>query len=101
MPSRSSGWALLGLLSLAYVAVSYLLGRSSYAVLGAIGILATTTYFTLDGFSALNVFFPFGPGDVGGDPLDPWQIALSFVAAGLAIVVLGLVGDRVTALRRR
>lgn len=95
------GWAFIGLLSLAYVAAAYLLARSSYAVLGTIGILATTTYFTLDGFSAFNAFVPFGPGDAGEGGLDPWEVALSFVFAGLVIVVLGLVEDRVTALRRR
>ena len=95
------GWVLVGLLSLAYVAASYLLGRSSYAVLGTIGILATTTYFTLDGFSFVGAFVPFGEDEISGGGLDPWQIALSFVAAGLVIVLLGLVEDRVTALRRR
>ena len=94
------GWAFVGLLSLAYVAASYLFARSSYAVLGAIGILTTTTYFTLDGFSVLGAFLPFGSGEVN-EGLDPWQIALSFVAAGLVIVGLGLVEDRVTAYRRR
>ena len=94
------GWAFVGLLSLAYVAASYLLARSSYAVLGTIGILATTTYFTFDGFSALGAFVPFGSGEVD-QGLDPWQVALSFVVAGLVILVLGLVEDRVTALRRR
>ena len=94
------GWAFVGLLSLAYVAASYLLARSSYAVLGTIGILATTTYFTLDGFSVLGAFLPFGSGEID-EGLDPWQVALSFVAAGLVIVVLGLVEDRVTAYRRR
>ena len=95
------GWVLVGLLSLAYVAASYLLGRSSYAVLGTIGILATTTYFTLDGFSLLGEFLPFGSGEISEGGLDPWQVALSFVVAGLVIVVLGHVEDRVTALRRR
>ncbi len=93
-------WVLVGLLSLAYVAVAYLLARSSYAVLGTIGILATTTYFTLDGFSVLGAFLPFGSGQVD-QGLDPWQIALSFAAAGLLIVLLGIVEERVTALRRR
>jgi hypothetical protein len=92
-------WVFVGLLSLAYVAAAYLLGRSSYAVLGAIGILATTTYFTLDGFSFLGAFLPFGSGPVE-EGLDPWQVALTFVVAGLVIVVLGLVEDRITALRR-
>lgn len=93
-------WAFVGLLSLAYVAASYLFARSSYAVLGTIGILATTTYFTLDGFSLLGAFLPFGSGEIE-QGIDPWQVALSFVAAGLVIVALGLVEDRVTALRRR
>ena len=95
-------WAFVGLLSLAYVAAAYLLARSSYAVLGTIGILATTTYFTLNGFSLFGEFLPVGSGEIHeGSGLDPWQVALSFVAAGLVIVVLGLVEDRVTALRRR
>ena len=93
-------WAFVGLLSLAYVAAAYLLARSSYAVLGTIGILATTTYFSLDGFSIVSAVLPFGSGVVE-EGLDPWQVALSFVVAGLVIVVLGLVEDRVTAFRRR
>ena len=93
-------WAFVGLLSLAYVGAAYLLARSSYAVLGTIGILATTTYFALDGFSLLGAFLPFGSGEIQKG-LDPWQVALSFVAAGLVIVVLGLVEDRIPALRRR
>ena len=94
------GWAFVGLLSLAYVGAAYLLARSSYAVLGAIGILATTTYFALDGFSVLGAFLPFGSGQIEKG-LDPWQVALSFVAAGVVIVALGLIDDRIPALRRR
>ena len=92
-------WAFVGLLSLVYVAAAYLLARSSYAVLGTIGILATTTFFTLDGFSVVSAFVPFGSGAVE-EGLDPWQVALSFVAVGLLIVALGLLEDRVTAFRR-
>jgi len=94
------GWAFVGLLSLAYAAAAYLLARSSYAVLATVGILAMTTYFSLDGFSLIGAFLPFGSGVIE-EGLDPWQVALSFVAAGLVIVVLGLVEDRVTAFRRR
>ena len=93
-------WAFVGLLALAYVGAAYLLARSSYAVLGTIGILLTTTYFTLNGFSVLGAFLPFGSGEIEKG-LDPWQVALWFVAAGLVIVVLGLVEDRIPALRRR
>lgn len=94
-------WAFVGLLSLAYVAAAYLLGRSSYAVLGVIGILATTTHFTFDAVGLAGAFLPFGGGPSEASGLDPWQVALWFVAVGLGIVALGLVEDRITALRRR
>lgn len=90
------GWVLVGLLSLGYVATAYRLERSSYAVLGALGIVATTTYFTLNGFSLVSAFLPFGSGEIE-EGLEPWQTALSFVAAGLGIVLLGLLHDRLRA----
>lgn len=95
------GWALVGLLSLGYVAAGYLLGRSSYAVLGVLGILATTTYFTFDAVGLVGGFLPFDAGPFEGGGSEPWQVALWFVAVGLGIVGLGLIEDRVTALRRR
>ena len=70
-----AGWILVGLLSIAYVAGAYAFGRSSYAVLGAIGILATTTYFIQDGLSFVGFFVPLEVGDPEGG-IDPWQIAL-------------------------
>jgi hypothetical protein len=88
-----AGWTLLGLLSLGFVAAGYALGRSSYAVLGALGILATTTYFIQDALSYVGLFVPF---DVGGaeSVREPWQVALYYVAAGLFVFALGLVGER-------
>ena len=93
------GWTLVGLLSLAYVAVASWLGRASYAVLGAIGILATTTYVTLDSFSFVGAFVPFGVGD--GDGIDAWQATTYYVVAGLVLVGLGLLDERFTARLRR
>ena len=55
-----------GVVSLVYVAVARSLGRSSYAVLGAIGILATTTYFIQDGLAFVGVFVPFFDRRAGG-----------------------------------
>ena len=89
----NAGWILVGLLSVAYVAGAYAFGRSSYAVLGAIGILATTTHFIQDGLAFVGVFVPFEIGDPEGG-IDPWQIALYYVFAGLLILALGLVGER-------
>jgi hypothetical protein len=88
-----AGWILVGLVSVAYVAGGYAFGRASYAVLGALGILATTTYFIQDGLSFVSIFVPLDVGEPGGGT-EPWQIALYYVVAGLLILALGLVGDR-------
>ena len=86
------GWTLVGILSLAYIGLAYALDRASYAVLGAIGILATTTYITVDSFSFVSTFLPFGIG--GGEGIEPWQATSYFIVAGLLIVGLGLLDDR-------
>ena len=88
-----AGWILAGLLSIAYVTGGYAFGRASYAVLGAMGILATTTYFIQDGLSFVSIFVPLEVGEPGGGT-EPWQIALYYVVAGLLILALGLAGDR-------
>ena len=62
-------------------------------MLGAVGILATTTHFIQDGLAFVGVFVPFEIGDPEGG-IDPWQIALYYVFAGLLILGLGLAGDR-------
>ena len=67
--------------------------RSSFAVLGAIGILATTTHFIQDGLAFVGVFVPVENGDPNGG-IDPWQIALYYVCAGLLILGVGLLGER-------
>jgi hypothetical protein len=90
--SDDAGWALVGVLSLAYVTAAYWLERSSYAVLGAVGILAATTYFSFDALSFVGGLFLGGSAAEGG--IEPWQVALWFVCAGLLIGLLGLVGDR-------
>ena len=89
----NAGWILVGVLSVAYVLGAYTFGRSSYAVLGAIGILATTTHFIQDGLAFVGVFVPVEIGDPNGG-IDPWQIALYYVCAGLLILGLGLLGER-------
>ena len=89
----NAGWILVGVLSVAYVLGAYTFSRSSYAVLGAIGILATTTHFIQDGLAFVGVFVPVEIGDPNGG-IDPWQIALYYVGAGLLILGLGLLGDR-------
>ena len=89
----SAGWILVGLLSLAYVAGAHAFGRSSYAVLGAIGILATTTHFIEDGLTFADSFLPFQVGEREGG-IDPWEIAFYYILTGLLIMWLGLLGER-------
>ena len=93
------GWTLVGIISLVYIAIAYWLERASYAVFGALGILATTTYLTLDSFSFANEFLPFGVGD--GDGIEAWQATSYFVVAGLLLAALGLLDERVTERFRR
>lgn len=88
-----AGWILVGLLSIAYVFGAHAFSRSSYAVLGAIGILATTTYFIEDGLSFVGAFVPLDVGETAGG-VDPWEIAFYYVLAGLLILGLGLAGER-------
>ncbi len=84
------GWGLVGLIALGYVAVAYGLERSSYAVLGAAGILITTTYFVVDPLGLIGGLVPFAPAVAPEDGLAGWQIAISYVAAGLVIALLGV-----------
>lgn len=86
-----SAWPLIALIALAYVALAFLFERSSYAVLGAIGLLLATTMFAVDPGALLGGFIPFGePAE--GDALDGWQIALSYLVTGLVLAAIGVFG---------
>jgi hypothetical protein len=85
-------WIVVGLVSLGYVAFAYVVDRSAYAVLGAIGALGTTTYFVQDGLGFVTFVLPIPFDPEGG--IDPWQIAFYYVLAGLLILGLGLLGER-------
>jgi hypothetical protein len=80
-------WLLVLLVSLGYIFVARRLGRSSYAVLGALGLAGTATYFIEKWFSlgSLVPFFPAEPEDV-----DKWGRPLVYLALGAALVALGL-----------
>jgi hypothetical protein len=84
-------WLLVLIVSLAYVAVARSLGRSSYAVLGAAGLVGTATYFIEKWFSlgSLVPFFPSEPDDV-----DKWGRPLVYLALGAVLVALGILVER-------
>ncbi len=99
-------WILLGLVALAFIAASRLLARSSYAVLGAIGLLIVGGHFIEEWWSIPepfpSIFFPFyflyGEEDGGGNP--EWQGFLAYIVLGLILAALGLLLERGVPRRR-
>ena len=84
-------WLLVLIVSLGYIWVSRSLGRSSYAVLGALGLAGTATYFIEKWFSlgSLVPFFRTEPEDV-----DKWGRPLVYLALGAVFVALGILIER-------
>ena len=83
--SSDADWILIGLASLVYVSIASGLGRSSYAVLGAIGLFLSTTHWVVKWFTA--PFVPFYQGTPAGHP---WAAALTYAGYGLVLMLLGL-----------
>ena len=83
-------WLLVLVVSLVYVAVARSLARSSYAVLGAAGLVGTATYFIEKWFSL--DFVPFLPSEP--DEADKWGRPLVYLALGAALVALGILVQR-------
>ena len=86
------GWFLVLLVGLAYIAVADLLDRSSYAVLGTLGVFAAVTHFVDEWFDLpdpLGVVF-------GGESVEVGEIGrpLVYVAVGLGFIALGMALDR-------
>ena len=91
------GWALGGLIALAYIAVARVLARSTYAVIGAIGVLVVGSHFIEKWYSSISLpFFFEGSADAA-----KWKGPLSYLVLGLILVVLGLIVERGVRLRRR
>lgn len=91
-------WAFGGLISLAYIAAARILARSSYAVIGALGVLAVGTYFVEQWYSFVSIPFLFEGS--GGDDAR-WKAALSYIVLGLVLVALGVLLERGSRYRRR
>lgn len=82
-------WLLIAVASVAYVGLAGIFGRSSWAVLGAWGLLLAAAGLTRD-WTAIHVplFGPSGTGDRG------WVPPLVFGCAGVVLLVLGLAAAR-------
>jgi hypothetical protein len=82
-------WILIVLASILYVRVAGALGRSSWAVLGTIGLLFASVYFTLKWSSVtVPVFGPAGHASRG------WVPPLVFMVTGIVLVLFGLLLGR-------
>jgi hypothetical protein len=83
---------LIGLAGLAYVFFGAARHRSSWTVLGAVGLFLTTVHFVDKWFGDINpFFFIFG---VGGEVKHDWARPLGFVVLGFAYVALGILLHR-------
>jgi hypothetical protein len=80
-------WVIVALVALAYISAARVLLRSSYAVLGAIGLTAVASYFIEKWFSLTSLvpFLAAAPEDV-----DEWGRPLVYLALGVVLVALGL-----------
>ncbi len=87
--SGNVDWILIVLASLVYVRLAVALGRSSWAVLGTLGLLFASVHFTLKWSSVtVPIFGPAGHSSRG------WVPPLVFSVTGLVLVALGLMLGR-------
>ena len=85
-------YLLIALTGLAYIFFGGARQRSSWTVLGALGLFLTTVHFVDKWFGSINVFFFLGFGE---EPKHDWARPLGFVVLGFVYVLLGIL------LRRR
>jgi hypothetical protein len=79
---RSDGdWTLIILASLAYIGLGSAIRRSSYAVLGTVGLVLATGYFSL------RESIPFFNENLNGSS-SPWAAPLAFLCLGFFLVLL-------------
>jgi hypothetical protein len=81
-------WALIGAASVVYVALAGRTSRSSWAVLGAFGLLAASTHFAQEWARGNVAAIPFL--GVSGFHYRAWVPPLVFAVAGFLLVALGL-----------
>ena len=79
----------MAIASVVYVFFSQAVGRSSWAVLGTLGLLLASVHFALDWTHVRVVFF-----SGGSDSSRPWVAPLVFTCLGFLLVALGLATGR-------
>ena len=84
-------FVLIALVGLAYVFFGGSTSRSSWTVLGAVGLLLTTVHFVDEWFGSINVLCFFGFAE---EPKHDWARPLGFVVLGFVYVALGILLHR-------
>jgi hypothetical protein len=89
--SSDWNWALVAVAALVYVRIARSTGRSSWAVLGALGLLAASTHYAAEWSrtSAFGVISPDGEHTSRG-----WVPPLVFAFTGFLLLALGLLAAR-------
>lgn len=82
------GWILIALISLAYLGLARSFARSSWAVVGALGLLLVTSHF-VDATAALVGYVPLLPFEPNDGGIDIWQTSLVYMGLGVVYVLLG------------
>ena len=93
-------WTLLAVGGLVFVSVAASTGRSSWAVLGTVGLILSAVHFAIEWTRVGFYFLPIVGG--GASPGVPrgWVPSLVFAVLGFLLVALGLVVGRRRALLR-
>jgi hypothetical protein len=81
--SSDTQWALIIVAGLVYIAVGAAIRRSSYAVLGALGLAAATAHFSE------RTFFPGGDVESFEEP-QPWVAPVAYLCLGFFLALVGL-----------
>jgi hypothetical protein len=84
--SSKFDWIMIAIASLLYVLLGSGIGRSSYAVLGAIGLFLVTSHFVFEWF--LSFQFSFFASEEQTN--EPWAAALSYAVYGFILMLLGI-----------
>jgi hypothetical protein len=89
--SSDAQWALIIIVALVFIAIGVGLRRSSYAVIGAFGLVLATGYYSVSGYFGFigSSFY----GEPSGRPAS-WQVPVAYLCLGLFLVLLGMILHR-------
>jgi hypothetical protein len=89
--SSDAEWAGIIIVGLIFIFVGAGLRRSSYGVLGTIGLVAATGFYSVSSFvTSIVGFFATGSEPGSGRSLSTWQIPVAYISLGIFLALLGM-----------